>query len=615
MLAGQLAVWTQQPDEARRLLRRRAGRARAGWSPDCGPGWIWRARRCTRSSAITRAARRSPIALAPRRARRATACWRRRRRRGRRTPRIAGCAAKIRGRWRRSTRKSRRPRRWCEALPDDRVAQRLSMLVALGIAQTFTGRLRAASATFERGLGLARSTGHGLFAPAFVAGRGLIAEFERPVRRRRGVRGGGARERAAVRATLRSPTGRRSAAAQSRWPVARSRRRSRTRRWRGSWWGRGRARRSASRSPTRGSPRAIRTARSRPLDAFEWVSPQLWTFDRVRAAEVAVRVLLALGRVQEAAALASRAPAEGGGRRCGIFGAVLAHAEAAVLPRAGRAGGGGTHGARRRRRGRSRRRRRCGARAAASSSARPCWPAAARPTRAASCARRPRSWSARGAWGYRDAALRLLRRLGDRPATQRRRRRPATGRWPRSRRASVRSPALVADGQTNAQIAARLQLSESTVEKHVSRALGKLGMSTRAGLIQGCASGRRDERFRGGVAGIRHTGGPARRRLSWTSGRHRRPASNPRPRSAPHASHRPCPPARADPPRRARRGAARGARRHGAALRGAGQLRDPEQLGRADVQQTGPGNTNVVVRQILQHVRVHVQRGHHRPHR
>jgi DNA-binding NarL/FixJ family response regulator len=43
--------------------------------------------------------------------------------------------------------------------------------------------------------------------------------------------------------------------------------------------------------------------------------------------------------------------------------------------------------------------------------------------------------------------------------------------------------ALVADGQTNAQIAARLHLSESTVEKHVSRVLGKLGLSSRAGVV------------------------------------------------------------------------------------------------------------------------------------
>ena len=42
----------------------------------------------------------------------------------------------------------------------------------------------------------------------------------------------------------------------------------------------------------------------------------------------------------------------------------------------------------------------------------------------------------------------------------------------------------MADGQTNAQIAARLHVSESTVEKHVSRVLAKLGLSTRAGVVR-----------------------------------------------------------------------------------------------------------------------------------
>jgi DNA-binding NarL/FixJ family response regulator len=42
--------------------------------------------------------------------------------------------------------------------------------------------------------------------------------------------------------------------------------------------------------------------------------------------------------------------------------------------------------------------------------------------------------------------------------------------------------ALLAAAETNAQIAHRLHLSASTVEKHVSRVLAKLGMSTRAGV-------------------------------------------------------------------------------------------------------------------------------------
>ena len=87
-----------------------------------------------------------------------------------------------------------------------------------------------------------------------------------------------------------------------------------------------------------------------------------------------------------------------------------------------------------------------------------------------------------GAWGYRDAALRALRRLGDRPRTSTGAPAgdgPLAALTPREREVA----GLVADGQTNGQIAFRLHLSESTVEKHVSRTLRKLGMSTRAGLI------------------------------------------------------------------------------------------------------------------------------------
>lgn len=41
---------------------------------------------------------------------------------------------------------------------------------------------------------------------------------------------------------------------------------------------------------------------------------------------------------------------------------------------------------------------------------------------------------------------------------------------------------LVADGLTNRQIAARLVLSERTVENHVSSILRRLGLSTRSAV-------------------------------------------------------------------------------------------------------------------------------------
>ena len=167
-------------------------------------------------------------------------------------------------------------------------------------------------------------------------------------------------------------------------------RRSPTGRGRGSCWGRGRTRRPASASPTRGSRRAIRR-RARRARGVRLGAPELWTLDRVRAAEIAVRVLLALGRVEEAAEWARRAPAEGGGRRSGVFGAIVAHADAAVLLAQGELAEAARVAPERCRGGRG--------------GSAPLWaarcrtlagrrspPPAARARQAASCARRPRSW-------------------------------------------------------------------------------------------------------------------------------------------------------------------------------------------------------------------------------
>ena len=210
-----------------------------------------------------------------------------------------------------------------------------------------------------------------------------------------------------------------------------------------------------------------------------------WTLDRVKAAEVAVRVLLALGRVEEAAEWARRAPAEGGGRRGGVFGGIIAHADANVLLARGEAGEAARVAL-------------AGAAAAEEGDA-PLWAGRCRTLAGEAlidCGRRrdargelrraAAELEARRAWGYSDAALRGLRRLGDRPRPSAAPVLGAPGGDDRLSALTARErevAELVADGQTNAQIAARLHLSESTVEKHVSRVLGKLGQSSRTGVV------------------------------------------------------------------------------------------------------------------------------------
>ena len=218
------------------------------------------------------------------------------------------------------------------------------------------------------------------------------------------------------------------------------------------------------------------------LEAFGWVRPELWTLDRLRAVDVAVRVLIALGRVEEAADWAARAAAEGGGRTTGIFGAVIARARGEVLL----ARGAAAEAAQLAQAGAA------GAQADAPLWAARCTTLAGRALAAAGdpgagrAALRAAAATLDGfqAFGLRDAAVRELRRLGERP-------RPAlTVTAPGDDRLAALSPrerevaALVAEGRTNAQVAAQLQLSERTVEKHVSSALAKLGLASRTGLVR-----------------------------------------------------------------------------------------------------------------------------------
>ena len=64
--------------------------------------------------------------------------------------------------------------------------------------------------------------------------------------------------------------------------------------------------------------------------------------------------------------------------------------------------------------------------------------------------------------------------------------RPRTG-WTALTATERRVTALVADGLSNPEVAARLFLSRRTVESHVSHVLGKLSLRSRAELVAAAA--------------------------------------------------------------------------------------------------------------------------------
>jgi ATP/maltotriose-dependent transcriptional regulator MalT len=371
-----------------------------------------------------------------------------------------------------------------DALSDEEAARRVQMLFWLSVARLFTGSFPAARRAAERGLVLSRRTGQGLLAPSFVALRGFVdeelglldtAEEAQDEALENALVSGNdhlAYWSALVAAWIALARGRPEAAlahAETGWQLAG------VVPWSQVGWTVAEARLGL------GDPRGALAV----LDTFGGVNPGLWTLDRLRALDVLVRVLLALGRVQEACEWARRAPAECGGRRTGVLGAITAHAQAGVLL----AEGNGARAADVARAGAT----------LADEGLAPLWAGRCRTLAGEALAavgrraeareelrRAAAELEARGAWGYRDAALRVLRRLGDRP-----RPRPAMhGRdavaddLAALTRREREVAALVADGQTNAQIAARLFLSESTVEKHVSSVLAKLAEDSRAGVVR-----------------------------------------------------------------------------------------------------------------------------------
>ena len=370
-----------------------------------------------------------------------------------------------------------------DGLADEEAAERLQMFLWLFTARFFTGDFPGAHEAAERGLRLARGTGQGLLAPVFLC-RGMVDwEMGRP-------EGAEEDQEEALESALVSGNSHLvfwASVGLGLIALARGRTEAALAHGQAAWDAVGVVPYSqagysvADVRLARGDPRGALQA----LETFGGVNPALWTLDRLRALDVLVRVLLALDRVDEAAEWAERAPAEGGGRRAGVFGAIIAHAQARVLLAQGDAPGAARvalEGA-----------------AAGDGGYAPLWGARCRTLAGEALAAGGRAEDGRGelrraaaelesfgAWGYRAAALRVLRRLGDRPrvAIPGPAGRSGDDRLaaltPREREVAV----LVGDGNTNAQIAAQLHLSERTVEKHVSSLLARLGLGSRTGVVR-----------------------------------------------------------------------------------------------------------------------------------
>ena len=326
-LAELAAVWTQQPGEARRMLAaeraRSAGRAGRGRGPDARDG---RRAGGRRDHAATETL--SDEARTRSRGRRSRARGGRRGRRGRCRALPAARRGSRRADRRRHEDRRGRPAR--HALADEQVGERLHMLLSLTLARLFSGDPAPAYEAVQRGLAIARRTGQGLLAPAFVCMRGFVAH---ELGRLDDAEADGeeALEAAlicgnvavaywsSIQSSWTALTRGRPEAAlahgQSAWDLL------------GAHAGSQAGFSVADARLAAGDPQGALAA----LEAFGWVSPQLWTLDRLKAADVAVRVMLALGRHDDAQAWARRAPAESGGRRSGVCGAVIAHAEASVL--------------------------------------------------------------------------------------------------------------------------------------------------------------------------------------------------------------------------------------------------------------------------------------------
>jgi ATP/maltotriose-dependent transcriptional regulator MalT len=370
-----------------------------------------------------------------------------------------------------------------DALPDEAIGEgHLETLIWLTTAQLYADRSAGPSA--ERGLRLARHRGQGFLASAFVSLLGYAAE------RNGQLEAAHKAAEDAVESALVSGN-----ATVMYWGSQLS-----------AWVALAQGRASEALADAEAALEVVRShppysagwtladarlASGDPDGAVEalkstgWVDPLLPPTDRLRALEVIVRAHLALERIDDAAEWAAHAPDEAAGRQTGTFGAITSLIEAEVLLARGDSNKAARTALR-------------GAQAAREAGA-PLWEGRCRTVAGEALAaegkadeareelrRAADDLDARGAAGYRDAALRILRRLGERP-------RPAPAQPAAAEEAgglAVLTPrerevaALVAEGRTNRQIGAQLHLSEKTIEKHVSSAMGKLGVGSRTGIAR-----------------------------------------------------------------------------------------------------------------------------------
>jgi ATP/maltotriose-dependent transcriptional regulator MalT len=370
-----------------------------------------------------------------------------------------------------------------DALSDEALAERLETLLSLATAQLYCDR--PAGPATERGLRLAYQTGQGFLASTFMSLRGYALERSGDLDAARKA-AEDAVESALVSgnatimywgsqlsAWVALAQGRANDAvadAEAALEVIRSHPPY------SAGWTLADARLAS------GDPRGARDA----LDSSGWVHPGLAPADRLRALEVVVRTHLALERTDEAAKWAAHAPEEAAGRRTGTFGAITSLIQGQVLLARGD-------------RKKAARKALDGA-AAAQEAGAPLWEGRCRTLAGEALAaagkedeareelrRAADDLDARGAAGYRDAALRILRQLGERPRPAPT---PAAAATDEDGGLAVLTPrerevaALVAEGRTNRQIGAQLHLSEKTIEKHVSSAIAKLGVSSRTGIAR-----------------------------------------------------------------------------------------------------------------------------------